>query len=211
MSENEDNPVLTPVKALDIGAIQQFDCKGDAMTCGSRWKKWKRSFLLFITAKGIQNLQQKCALLLHSAGPDVQDIFYTLPGTEGHIDFDAAIKKLDDYFIPAVNVPYERHLFCQMAQLDQETVDQYITRLTERAKHCEFGASNDDNIRDQVVDKCKSFTLRRKFLEKGGTLTLKLVQEIARAHEVTDEQIKEMDSKRSEVNAKITPSITNTK
>ena len=37
-----------------------------------------------------------------------------------------------------------------------ESVDQFVTRLREKADCCEFGETADENIRDQVIEKCLS-------------------------------------------------------
>ena len=63
---------------------------------------------------------------------------YVLPG-EGETVYTVAIKQPYQYFTHQVNVPYERHLFRTMAQLPTESVDQFITRLRERADYREFG------------------------------------------------------------------------
>ena len=99
----------------DLGGISNFDIHGDPTTVGARWKKWKRSFELFVVGKGVQNAAQKKAPLLHCGGPQIQDVYYTLlearePG-EGETVYTVAMEQLDQYFTPQVNVPYERHLF----------------------------------------------------------------------------------------------------
>lgn len=123
--------------------------------------------------------------MLHCAGMDVQDIFDTLPDNGNANDCDKAIEALDTYFNPAVNVPYERHMFRRMSQEESETIDQFVTRLKQKALSCDYGESSDKFIRDQVIDKCRSVALRRKLLERGQTLTLKQLQEISRAHEAS--------------------------
>ena len=75
-----------------------------------------------------------------------------------------------------------------MAQLPTESVDQFITRLRERAEYCEFGDTKDENIRDQVIEKCMSSRLRRKLLEKGRRLTLEQLQNTARSMEASERQ-----------------------
>ena len=47
-----------------------------------------------------------------------------------------------------------------------------MRRLRQRAISCEFGAGENDYIREQVINKCYSNHFRLKFLEKEGTLTL---------------------------------------
>jgi hypothetical protein len=120
----------------------------------------------------------------------VQDIFFTLPEGEGDDVYDKAVNALDNYFKPQANVPYERSVFRSMAQSENETIEQYITRLRQRAETCEFGNQEtiDERIRDQIIDKCVRHNLRRKLLEKGRNLTLTQVREIARAMEDSERQ-----------------------
>ena len=63
-------------------------------------------------ARGNTEDEQKRALLLHCAGLDVQDIFETL--NEVGTTYREACTKLDEYFKPAVNSVYERHVFHQL-------------------------------------------------------------------------------------------------
>ncbi|XP_077867908.1 uncharacterized protein LOC144357736, partial [Saccoglossus kowalevskii] len=187
---------------IDIGSIPPFDCKSDPTSVSTRWKRWKKAFEFYIVGKGVKDDNQKRALLLHCAGMDVQDLFETLvdpgPGNlpEGQQD-DAGNYA---YFIPQLNAIYERHVFRQMKQEEGETIDQFISRLQRQAQNCEF-TDTDEKIRDQVIDKCKSSLLRRMLLEKGKSLTLKVVQDTARALEVVDVQLKTMEGEfKREVN-----------
>ena len=62
-----------------------------------------------------------------------------------------------------------------MEQQEGETVSQFMTRLKQVVKDCDCGDQSDHQIRDQVVQRCKSHALRRKLLEKGENLTLALL------------------------------------
>ncbi|KAL9988936.1 hypothetical protein ACROYT_G003432 [Oculina patagonica] len=172
--------------------IQPFDCRGDSASVGPRWRRWRKAFQFYVD-RGITEAARKKALLLHCAGMEVQDIFETLtdPGApEGEDDnvYKAALRTFDAYFTPQVNVPYERHMFRQMKQEENETVDQFVVRLSNQAANCEFGTSKNEQIRDQIIDKCKFTELRRKLLAKGQDLTLTETQKIARSLEVSQTQ-----------------------
>ena len=176
---------------LDVTPLPLFDCSGDPTSVGPRWKRWKKAFQFYVDGKGVENNNQKWALLLHSAGMDVQDIFETLPDVpfaplfEGDTDnvYKQTMRKLDGYFTPKGNVPYELHIFRSLEQEASETVDQYVSRLKKQALNCEFGdeAARSEMIRDQVIDACQSSHLRKKLLQKGDDLTLDTVLETARA------------------------------
>ena len=85
--------------------------------------RWTRGFELFAVGKGVNNLDQKKALLLHSAGPSVQDICYSLvvpdPVDDQNV-YDLAVAALDGYFQPQSNAAFERSQF--RAMLHQATV-----------------------------------------------------------------------------------------
>ena len=78
-----------------------------------------------------------------------------------------------------------------MQQLSTESTDQYVTRLRQRADLCQFEDKTDENIRDQVIEKCLSNRLRTKLLEKGAGLDQ--LQMIARAMEVSTAQAENRD------------------
>ena len=149
-------------------------------------------------AKGLSKDSQRTALLLHCAGQDVQDIFDTLtdpgPVPDGDTEYAKAMRSLDGYFFPQVNIPFERHEFRQAKQDESETADQFVMKLFQLSEHCEFGEAKEEHIRDQLIDKCKSHNLRKKLLEAGGTLTLQKAREIARSMEAAERQAKQIEN-----------------
>ena len=66
------------MKAVKIGGMQKFDPNGDVGGVGIRLEKWLRGFRLYSQWKGVNDPRQMKALPLHSAGNEVQDIYYTL-------------------------------------------------------------------------------------------------------------------------------------
>lgn len=184
----------------DISPISCFDL-GDRATLGFRWKRWLRSFELYADGKGIQNAGQKKALLLHSAGLEVQDIFYTLEcpdPTDGQTLYSVAKQVLNDYFEPKINVAFERSQFRGLAQQPNESVEQFVTRLRQKAVYCNFH-NVDESIRDQLIEKCSSQRLRRKLLEKDDP-TLETCKRIANALEASESQANKLENNVEEVN-----------
>jgi hypothetical protein len=175
---------------MEINPVANFNVNGDKLS--QSWVRWHRSFELYATGKAITDKKQKKALLLHCAGLDVQDIFFTLEEEEGDDDYAKCVATLKKYFSSKVNFSVERYNFRSIRQSDTETVDQYITRLKQQVVLCDFN-DPDAQIRDQIIEKCKSHKLRTRLLEQGPGLTLDNVRTIARTLESAEKQAKELE------------------
>ena len=77
-SSSQASPTATFVPLLDVASCPPFNPKEDPNTLAVRWKLWKRSFNLYLVAKGITKDEQKTALLLHTVGLKFQELYYTL-------------------------------------------------------------------------------------------------------------------------------------
>ena len=141
-------------------------------------------------------LQRRRALLLHLAGPDVQDIFSTLPDTGEATHYNEAVEALNAYFVPQVNTALSRHPFQKLHQKPGETVQQFTTCLRQAVRDCGYGGDSDNQIRDAILSKGTSDYVRRKLLEKGCGLTLASTLETAACCESIDEQMTDMSSVR---------------
>lgn len=84
------------------------------------------------------------------------------------------------------------------AKQDQgETIEQFVTKLHKLALHCKYAEMTDENIRDQVIDGCKSAKLRRKLLTETE-LTVQKTIEIGKILESTtqhNEQLEQQQQK----------------
>ena len=177
-ADSEDRMATT----IQLPAMPRFSVTGDQTTLGQRWSKSVKGLEYFLEGSNITDKKQRRAVLLHLAGPEVQTVFETLSETGD--DYATALAKLTEYFEPKKNIPFERHLFRQAAQVPTENMDSYVTRLRSLAKSCEFD-NVDEMIRDQVVDKCASNSLRRRLLRETH-ITLDRLLQIARSIEASD-------------------------
>ena len=125
-------------------------------------------------------------------GLELQEVYYTLVEETEEKTFTECVQILDGQFATQINITFERHLFRQLEQKTNESVDQFVSRLRMKTATCQF-ENEGEAIRDQLIDKCKNPSLRRKFLEKLGDVTLTDLQMIARAHEAVDAQMKTME------------------
>ena len=61
-----------------LAGIKNFNVHEDHTTIAQRWVK---QFELYVIASGVSDVEQKCPLFLHLTGPDIQDIYDTLPAS----------------------------------------------------------------------------------------------------------------------------------
>jgi len=95
----------------DIPAVPHFDCHGDVTSVGPKWKQWLKAFSYYVNSRGITHPAKQKALLLHSTGMEVQEIFETLeevPEEKNDNVYKQTVHKLNAYFTPQLNVPYKK-------------------------------------------------------------------------------------------------------
>lgn len=164
-----------------IRRIRPFEISADRSRLPTEWLKWKRELQRYFDACGVTSQWEKRSQLLHLAGSEIQEIFDHLPGVDQipHVVadppyYDVAIRKLDEHFEPMRRRNYERHLFRQIAQKEEERFADYVLRLRIQAKRCEFDRYDpreiEDRIIEQVVETCRSNELRRQILAKDLAL-----------------------------------------
>lgn len=164
-----------------LRAVKPFDSKIDASQLATEWRRWKRGLEYYLEASGIVGQREKRSQLLYLGGPDLQDIFDSLPGVNEvpHVSvdppfYDVAIAKLDEHFQPSQRRTYERYVFRQIAQHPGERFNDFVMKLRVQAARCEFnrdgGSVMETMIIDQIAEKCLSAALRKKILEKDRSL-----------------------------------------
>ena len=115
-----------------------------------RWNKCLRRLERLFIGMNITIPKQKRTLLLHFAGPEVDEIFDTLPDNGDNNDYDTAVKRLNAYFSPKTNIAYEVYNFRQTKQKEGESLDSYHTRLRQLAKICKF-SDIDKDIQEHII------------------------------------------------------------
>lgn len=199
-----------PTKFVELPA---FDYTLYEENCGHEWRNWYRSFEWYLKANHIDNDEDKFAKLMHLAGRKVQEVYETLPippsvnqqacgplasGFVPHLtEYELAIAKLNEFFEPKKNATYERHMFRLIKQERGEKIGIFAMRLRTQADKCDFGNTCDDNIKDQIIEKCLSTKLRRELLKLGDTAKLEQVLRSAKIFEAIEETSKTFDDGRS--------------
>ena len=163
------------------------------LSLASRWKLWLRDFDTFLLASGITDKKRQRALLLYQAGPQVREIFAQLSDVGGETDFALAKEKLTQYFEPQKNRRYGVYRFRELKQGEQESLDNFHTRLRNMAKVCEFHDENFE-IEEQIIIGGRSSRIRKRAL-RDPDYSLKDMLIDGRRDETSDYQAKDIESK----------------
>jgi hypothetical protein len=149
---------------------------------GARWNLWIEDFEMFLLASGITDPKRQRALLLYQTGHRVREIFRQIPETADDSDYATAKTKLKEYFEPLQNRRYAVYQFRQAKQEENETLDQFHTRLRTLAQTCSF-SNVDFEIEQQIITAGTSTRIRKKAL-RDPTYDLKasMVAALNKAH-----------------------------
>ncbi|MCG8094404.1 MAG: DDE-type integrase/transposase/recombinase [Candidatus Thiodiazotropha endolucinida] len=164
---------------------------GDSSSLGHRWEKYLNKLENLFVGMNIDSRKRRKALLLHYSGDEVFDIYQTLDNTGDENGYEETKTALTDYFKPQVNEEFEIFQFRQMKQTDFETVDDFATRLRQKAEYCGF-TDKTKEIKSQIIQGCKSAKLRRKVLQENLDLTNLLLA--ARTMELASAQAREIEN-----------------
>ena len=123
----EDEPATNKnVQSVNIPPPPEFNPDSEVRaSLATRWITWMEDFETFLTASGIKDDTQKCALLLYQAGSRVREIFCQLTDTGNADDYKMAKDKLRDYFEHQKNRRYKVFKFRQAKQEPNETLGQF--------------------------------------------------------------------------------------
>ena len=143
-------------------------------------------------------IKGRTSRLLTTIGEKARDIYYTFTFEEEGDEMKLApvLAKFDEYFIPKKNLPYTRFKFFTCEQSKGQTIDEYVTDLKSKSRHCEFGTLRDSLIRDRIVAGIHDSIVRERLLRETD-LTLDKAVTICRAAEATKRQAEEMKSNAS--------------
>ncbi|XP_064469689.1 uncharacterized protein LOC135384417 [Ornithodoros turicata] len=166
------------------------------------WEEWYLLFETYLTACGGDSFpsERKVSILLNCLGAEGQKQYRHLPDISTqrstgsattspqpgaasagdtappHDPYVVAVIKLRTRFTTSVNRTAERYKFRSRAQFAEETVDEYVSALTELASTCSFGSLTEEMICDQFVEKTDRREIRdRLLLEPSLTLDSALV------------------------------------
>ena len=158
------------------------------------WRRFKQHFEWFLISeeKDKKGEAVKIALFLQCAGEEAIDLYNTLT-LPSSVKLEDVYAKFEQHCNPQKNLTMERFHFNRITQKDSETFDQFVTRLKQQAKCCEFDTLKNSLIADRIVIGVRDESLRERLLRRSD-LNLDKAIEMGRAAEIVLKQSAELRS-----------------
>lgn len=151
----------------------------------------------------------KSSILLHCLGKSARDIYNTFTFDERQeMVYNTIISKFDQYFSPRKNLTFNRFNFLTARQTDDETFDEFYTRLRKLSKDCELGELRNSLIKDIIIIGISDKKLQERLL-RGSDIDLEKVLKNGRASEASKQQTKALHNKNSSAASNHANSTTN--
>ena len=146
------------------------------------YKLFKQKALMYFDCKDIKTEKQVSYILLMTGDEGVH--MYNSWGLEGD---DAKTpekvwEKFDAHVEPRSSFRVERLTFQRMRQKDDESSDDFITRLTNQAKACKF-KEHDERIIEQITFGTKHAEVQKTILMEDEQYTLEKAIDAVRRHQ----------------------------
>lgn len=155
------------------------------------WNDWYQGLEHIFEASNTPQAK-KFSTLLSYGGKELRSIYSSI--SNGKIprneDFETAIEKLEGFFKPKQHGTYLRLKFWDTEKESNESIDDFVTKLYEKKRHCDFGST-----KEEIDD----FVMTDKFIR---AMPQHIKQELIRDRKLTFEsavrQAKEIESSRNQ-------------
>ena len=154
------------------------------------WPRWIRRFERFRQASGLSSKGEESQVntLIYTMGDKADDILSSFGlSEEDQKKYSVVRDKFESHFVKRRNVIFERARFNSRKQLQDETVDSFITDLFCLAEHCAYDRLREEMIRDRLVVGLRDASLSEK-MQLDPELTLDKAMAMARQSEAVHKQ-----------------------
>ena len=168
----------------DFGKIEEFSSNNED------WSNYVERLNHFFKANSIPTNQQKQSMFLSVFGPSTYKLLRSLvsPEKPGDKSFKDLVKKLTDHFNPTPSEIVQCFKFHGRFRQTGESIAAYVAELRALAEFCNFGATLEDMLREQLVWGIKNDSMQQRLLQES-TLKYKKALELAQGLETAAQNV----------------------
>lgn len=163
---------------------------------------FKSTWKNYVIASGLNKRpnREQIAVLLTTIGEDCYRNYMSFPLTEAEkATPDTVLNAIEKYLVPTINKRYERAMFNLAVQHESETIDEYVLRLRNMVKSCQYicdvadcqNDMSDEFILDKLCISIRNVKLRAKLYD-DKSLTLQEAINKIKVAELSDQQLKKL-------------------
>ncbi|XP_032688764.1 uncharacterized protein LOC116852456 [Odontomachus brunneus] len=184
------------MEGMPARALAPLNTSGDMAI---NWKRFKRQFTTFLDAYHDKAADsKKVAILLHAAGEDAPEVFESFQlCEEDKKKLSVVFKKFDEYYVPATNTTYERHLLFNRRQEVGESYDHYMATLKNMSLNCQLGDLRDSLVKDVFISGVRDRCIQEKLLNLVEVDIQKALA-VCRTHVTISSQVKRIKTEHEE-------------
>ncbi|XP_014485093.1 PREDICTED: uncharacterized protein LOC106749787 [Dinoponera quadriceps] len=164
------------------------------------WHSWKEDFIIFMKVTGYIHKpnEVRANLLKNRIGKIGIDAIETISfdNQQDKDDMDILMTKLEDYFNPPKKEVVERYQFFTQTKKQNESIEEHINKLREKAKTCNFKEMTESFIRDKVILDTHDKILRKKLFEVDD-LDLQKIVAIYKDYNINIEKMKQVTQEKN--------------
>ncbi|XP_060810148.1 uncharacterized protein K02A2.6-like [Amyelois transitella] len=148
---------------MSVGKVREFDVKN------GNWCAYVDRLEMYFVANKITD-ELKLPTFIALIGEQAYELLSTLasPKKPSTLTYKEAVETLRAHLQPKPSILAERFRFRQRQQLTTETVAEYVAELKKMSRYCEFGATLEENLRDQFVCGLRSEISRQRLFAEGN-------------------------------------------
>ena len=172
---------------MPLGRLEVFEAAED------NWEEYVERLVQFFVANEIDDDVKKRAILLSNVGARTYGILRSLlsPVRPDEVSYDRIVKVLREHFHPRPSVTVARFRFFSCSRSINEPVPDYIARLKQLSRDCQFGSFLEEMIRDRLVCGINSDLIQSRLLSEPE-LSLQKATEMAVALETASRNQQEL-------------------
>ncbi|XP_045448702.1 uncharacterized protein K02A2.6-like [Melitaea cinxia] len=156
---------------MSIGRLSEFDVEA------GNWELYCERLEMYFKANTIKD-ELKLPILISSVGDVAYELLVNLavPRKPAELTFREAVTLLKDHLNPKPSILAERYIFRLRKQKMNEKIQCYVAQLKKLSRFCDFGATLNDNLRDQFVCGLRGDAIRQQLFASGDITFEKAVK-----------------------------------
>ncbi|KAL4708241.1 hypothetical protein ACJJTC_013810 [Scirpophaga incertulas] len=171
------------------------------------WRKWRQRYCIFCDANGINTFseQKQIAILLNLIGEDGLEIYNSFGLDRKELTFNALLERFDQKFNARKNTSGLSSVARASPRKD-ETIDEYVTIITNLSNSCEFNDLKESLLKDMFVIGIKNTQVKQRLLQEEK-LTLEKAIQIAKSIELSKDRTTKLEQGNSQINSNTVQAI----